>query len=209
MVCARRSRHEGAGLDEPTGWRFYGAMHGFDPTIWEQLGYLNSSDPAPAGGAVKRFWKQCQHGTWYFLPWHRGYLLALEANIRAEVVKLKGPADWALPYWNYFKPNEFKLPPAFALPDWPDGKGDNPLFVEQRYGPNDDGDVYVPVDQINLNAMSDPDYTGVASGGSRGFGGVDTGFEHGGPIHGGLSSNPMTWCTLSSAAAIQKTSCRA
>ncbi|HEU4416265.1 MAG TPA: tyrosinase family protein, partial [Candidatus Angelobacter sp.] len=178
------------GLDAPTSWRFYGAMHGFDSNIWEQLGYLNSSDATPNGGAVKRFWKQCQHGSWYFLPWHRGYLLALEANIRAEVARLKGPADWALPYWNYFKPNQFKLPPAFASPDWPDGKGDNPLFVEQRYGPNDDGDVYVPVNQINLNALSDPDYTGVASGGSRGFGGVDTGFEHGGTKHGRVEQQP-------------------
>ena len=70
----------------------------------------------PDAANVKRFWKQCQHGSWYFLPWHRGYLLAFEANIRAAVIKLGGPADWALPYWNYFKPNENKLPAAFASP---------------------------------------------------------------------------------------------
>jgi len=28
------------------------------------------------------------------------------------------------------------LPPAFASPDWPDGNGDNPLYVKQRYGPS-------------------------------------------------------------------------
>jgi len=71
--------------------------------------------------------------------------------------------------------------PAFASPDWPDGRGNNPLYVEQRYGPNNDGNVYVPVSRINLNALGDPDFTGVASGGSPGFGGVDTGFSHGGP----------------------------
>jgi len=173
-------------LADVTSWRFYGAIHGIDQPLWKRLGYLKPSEPMPATAAVDRFWKQCQHGSWYFLPWHRGYLLAFEANIRAAVSKLGGPADWALPYWNYFKPNQFKLPPAFASPDWPGGKGDNPLFVPQRYGPRNDGNVYVPVDQIDLNAMTDPEFTGVTSGGSRGFGGVDTGFEHGGQYHGDL-----------------------
>ena len=139
---------------------------------------------------LSTFWRQCQHGSWYFLPWHRGYVLALEANIRAEVVALNGPDDWALPYWNYFAPNQAALPPAFASPDWPDGMGDNPLFVEQRYGPNGDGDVFVPTGLVNLNALGDPDFTGVSSGGSPGFGGVDTGFSHGGPVHGGIETQP-------------------
>ena len=180
-------------IAEPTSWRSYGAIHGFVPKLWEQLGYFKAAEKLPDAAAMKRYWKQCQHGSWYFLPWHRGYLLAFEANIRAEVVKLGGPSDWALPYWNYFKPHQFQLPPAFASPNWPDGHGNNPLFVPQRYGPKNDGNVYVPLDQVNLNAMSDPDFTGVASGGSPGFGGVDTGFEHGGPTHGGLETQPHDW----------------
>jgi len=180
-------------LADPTSWRFYGAIHGLDTQLWQQLGYLGPSDPMPSDAAVQRFWLQCQHGSWYFLPWHRGYLLAFEANIRDAVSKLGGPADWALPYWNYFKPDEFKLPAAFASPDWPDGQGNNPLFVPQRYGPNSDGNVYVPVDMINLDAMNDPDFTGVASGGGPGFGGVDTGFEHGGQVHGGIETQPHDW----------------
>ena len=177
-------------LADSNGWRFYGAIHGLDQKLWTALGYLKSTDKMPTSADQKRYWLQCQHGSWYFLPWHRGYLLAFEANIRAEVVALKGPADWALPYWNYFKANEDKLPPAFASPDWPDGKGNNPLFVPQRYGPGNDGNVYVPLDQVNLDALSDPDFTGVASGGSPGFGGVDTGFEHGGAVHGGVETQP-------------------
>jgi tyrosinase len=180
-------------LSDPTSWRSYGAIHGIDPQLWKQLGYLSSSDAMPHKAVVQRYWKQCQHGSWYFLPWHRGYLLAFEANIRAAVIKLGGPADWALPYWNYFKPKESNLPPAFGSPDWPDGKGNNPLFVPQRWGPNSDGNVFVPVDQVNLNAMTDPDFTGVASGGGPGFGGVDTGFEHGGRTHGGIETQPHDW----------------
>ena len=177
-------------LAETTSWRFYGAIHGINDQLWEQLGYLSPSDPKPSAADVKRFWKQCQHGSWFFLPWHRGYLLALEANIRAEVIKLHGPADWALPYWNYFKPHQSKLPPAFASPDWPDGHGNNPLFVKQRYGPNNDGKVFVPLEYVNLKALNDHEFTGPGSGSSPGFGGVDTGFEHGGPTHGGVEQQP-------------------
>ena len=180
-------------LAEATSWRFYGAIHGIDPPLWQQLGYLSSSDQMPGDAAMQRFWSQCQHGSWYFLPWHRGFVLAFEANVRDAVVKLGGPADWALPYWNYFEPNQFQLPRAFASPDWPDGQGNNPLFVQQRYGPNSDGNVFVPVNMVNLNAMNDPDFTGVASGGSPGFGGVDTGFEHGGQVHGGIETQPHDW----------------
>jgi tyrosinase len=178
-------------LADPLSWGFYGAIHGFDRALWQVLGYLPRGTRLPSKALMDRFWKQCQHGSWYFLPWHRGYLLAYEATLRAEIVNLKGPKDWALPYWNYFGGDgENQLPPAFASPDWPDGKGDNPLFVPQRYGPNNDGNVYIPLDQLNLDALGVPEYTGVASGGDPGFGGVDTGFEHGGPVHGDLESQP-------------------
>jgi len=177
-------------LAEPTGWRFYGAIHGIDPGLWQQLGYLDPNERPPSDADVAAYWNECQHGSWYFLPWHRGYLLALEAVVRDAVVKAGGPADWALPYWNYFKPNQNALPPAFASPDWPDGRGDNPLFVPQRHGPRNDGKVVVPVRMINLNALGDPDFTGSADGGSPGFGGVNTGFSHGGDVHGGIETQP-------------------
>ncbi len=180
-------------LAEPTSWRFYAAIHGFNPPLWTQLGYLKPTDQRPSDALIKQFWAQCQHGSWYFLPWHRGYVLAFEANIRAAVTQLGGPADWALPYWNYFKDGESALPPAFASQDWPDGQGNNPLFVGPRYGPDGNGDVFVPLSEVNLNALSDPDFTGVSGGGSPGFGGVDTGFSHSGHVHGGIETQPHDW----------------
>jgi tyrosinase len=172
-------------LNERTGWRFYGAMHGFYQPWWQQLGYLAASDTMPNNNDVTAFWKQCQHGSWYFLPWHRGYLIAFEAVIRAAVVAAHGPADWALPYWNYFKPGQNALPPAFESPDWPDGQGDNPLYVPQRYG-----NVPLPVNLISLYALGDPDFIGPGSGASQGFGGISTGFSHGGNTHGGVETQP-------------------
>jgi tyrosinase len=182
----------GRALNEPTGWKFFGAVHGFDAQLWQQVGSFRPNDPKPTSADAKAYWKQCQHGSWYFLPWHRGYLIALEAVVRDAVVKAGGPQDWALPYWNYFKPDQNALPPAFASKDWPDGQGDNPLYVEQRYGPDwpNGSSVYVPTDQVDLNALGDQDFVGPATGASPGFGGVDTGFEHGGGTHGGVESQP-------------------
>jgi tyrosinase len=177
-------------LADPTSWRFYAGIHGYNADAWKAWGYLKSTEHQPTAADKKRYWRQCQHGSWYFLPWHRGYLLAFEKNVRTEIVALHGPKTWALPYWNYFKPGQSKLPPAFASPDWPDGTGDNPLYVTQRDGPNDDGNVFVPVNAVNLNALNDPDFTGVPSGGGPGFGGVDTGFAHRGKTHGGIETQP-------------------
>jgi tyrosinase len=180
-------------LAEPTSWRFYAAIHGIQPELWQELGYLDFSEAAPARDVVQRFWRQCQHGSWHFLPWHRGYTLAFERTLRAAVIALGGPADWALPYWDYFKPGQNRLPPAFASRDWPDGQGNNPLFIPQRYGPSGDGDVFIPLEVVNLDALGEPDFSGVDSGGSPGFGGVDTGFSHGGRVHGMLESQPHDW----------------
>ncbi len=178
-------------LKEPLSWRFFGAMHGFEENAWEQLGYLGASDAMPDQSDTDTFWEQCQHGSWYFLPWHRGYLIALEAAVRDAIKQANGPADtWALPYWNYFKPKQNGLPPAFGSKDWPDGKGDNPLFVEQRYGPADDGKVYVAMNQVDLKALGHRNFVGAATGGSPGFGGPSTKFHHSRGAHGGLESQP-------------------
>jgi tyrosinase len=180
-------------LAEPTSWRFFAAIHGFSVARWQRLGALTETDEEPTRALIRQFWVQCQHGSWFFLPWHRGYLLGFEATVRSEVLRLGGPEDWALPYWNYFRDGQGTLPPAFATPDWPDGDGSNPLFLAARYGPANDGDVFVPVTEVNLDAMAEPDFTGVSSGGSPGFGGVDTGFSHGGGVHGALETQPHDW----------------
>jgi tyrosinase len=39
----------------------------------------------------------CTHGNWFFLPWHRGYLMYFEKICR----KLTGDDKFALPYWNW------------------------------------------------------------------------------------------------------------
>ncbi len=106
----------------PTDRRSYAyqvAMHG------------NNDDPTTGPDGV---WNMCQHQSWFFLPWHRMYILFFEEIVRAEVVAANGPADWALPYWDW-QANR-ALPPAFRERKLPDGH-DNPLFVEDRVIGND------------------------------------------------------------------------
>ncbi len=86
-------------LNDPSSWWFYAAIHGE---------YLNESGfpgwgsipappavpttPVPPPNVQQMYWDQCQHQSWYFPPWHRGYLIALEAQIRAAVMS----ARWAV-----------------------------------------------------------------------------------------------------------------
>ena len=54
---------------DPLGWRFQAAIHG-----------LATSSGRP--DTSNDLWCNCQHGSWYFLPWHRMYLAAFELIIQ-------------------------------------------------------------------------------------------------------------------------------
>lgn len=204
-------------LGDSSSWWFLAAIHGEyvtpgslqDPNAppWRDIpGPPNvPTAPLPPSNVSDQFWNQCQHQSWYFAPWHRGYLLALEAQVRADVINLGGPATWALPYWDYFGPgNQSNIPPAFTQQTLPDGST-NPLSVTARYGPDLDGNIYVPtpavvqqhpgdpnfvLGPVTQDCMSDPTYTGGDNAIPPGFGGPVTDFSHQGGTNGGLEGNP-------------------
>ena len=66
--CGRSTRPPGRPSD-PLGWRFQAAIHGL-------------AAPAEAPDTSNALWSNCQHGSWYFLPWHRMYLAAFELIIQ-------------------------------------------------------------------------------------------------------------------------------
>ena len=99
-------------------------------------------------------WQECAHNHWFFLPWHRAYLIEFETVVREHIRQLGGPADeWALPYWNYSDhaddPRRLGLPLPLrgaTLPDGvevpgvqalDDGTFPNPLFNPTRLGPDE------------------------------------------------------------------------
>ena len=103
-------------VTKKASWRYLAAMHDFDQAGWINLGYLAKGEALPKADERKRYWSQCQHQTWYFLPWHRAYLHSFEDIVRDAIKSLDGPADWALPYWNYSdtkNPDARKVPQAF------------------------------------------------------------------------------------------------
>jgi tyrosinase len=184
-------------LSDSSSWWFFAAIHGeyIGETGFPGWGFLPApppvpTSPLPSQSDQDKYWDQCQHQSWYFPPWHRGYLLALEAQIRADVINLGGPSTWALPYWDYFEPGQDSIPPAFTQETLPDGSP-NPLFVTARYGPDSDGNIFVPMPPVNQNCMSNTVYTG-SNTATRppGFGGPQTGFSHSGGTSGNLESNP-------------------
>ena len=166
-------------FSDPMNWYYLASVHGHHPAV-----------PIPA--TESQFLNQCQHQTWYFIPWHRGYLAAMEAMVSKVISDLGGPADWALPYWNYSQdltenPNARLMPPAFRNQLKDDGT-ENFLWAPRRTVVN--GDFDLDDDVVSLDALEAEDFVGIANGIPEGFGGPQTGFNHGGGPNGALENIP-------------------
>jgi tyrosinase len=177
-------------ITDRTSWSYLGAIHGFDRAGWIQAGIITASTPLPSKAARDRIWDQCQHSSWYFLPWHRGYLAAFEAIVAKTVAGLGGPGDWALPYWNYLNasnPQARRIPQAFLDANLPDGTP-NALSQAPRGGTQVLGpQSWLPRD-ITLAAMTQTRYT--AATGTLALGGGESSFAHFGSQAGSLELNP-------------------
>lgn len=173
-------------ITDPRSWRYQAAIHGYlrsmDP-------YAKQGEPMPTQQEQAKFWNQCQHSSWFFLSWHRGYLLWFERICLGHIVRLGGPSDWALPYWNYSRaPATVRmLPPAFR-PQSVGGKP-NPLFVAGRTG-GTSGNVGLDPVEVSVDCLKRANFVGTSSGGSPGFGGPQTGFNHGGGPVGACERTP-------------------
>lgn len=173
--------------EDPTSWSYQAGIHGFS-------------------GPARPLFNECQHQTWFFLPWHRLYLWRFEQIVRATVVANGGPADWALPYWDYER--DSSVPWAFRQEFLPDGSP-NPLLVLRDARRNDG--VAMPAPAIESATALAVEQFGPSSAGSMAltFGGANTTANHFGSfsssgaleltphnsVHvqlGGLMANPNT-----------------
>jgi tyrosinase len=168
--------------EDPTSWEYQAAVHG-----------------VASGRPPDDFRNQCQHNTWFFLPWHRIYLAYFERIVRAAVREHPEIPDdvkesWALPYWNYDRGGQTaRMPSAFREPQLTDGS-DNPLFTPERDQAINDGE---PLSDFAISAqlaMEEEDFAHEAIPGlSPGFGGPITGWHHFGEGRtpaGALESTP-------------------
>jgi tyrosinase len=103
--------------DDPTGWLVQANIHGL-----------------PTKKAVSEPLATCQHGSFYFLPWHRAYLYYFERILRDA----SGDPTLTLPYWNYSASNNRTLPDPFRNPNkmcktWQQDEDCNPLYVSNTH----------------------------------------------------------------------------
>jgi tyrosinase len=167
--------------EDPRSLAYQAAVHGTD-AIGKADGYLN----------------ECQHSSWYFIPWHRWYLYYFERMVRAVLREIpEVPADvadeWALPYWNYGKPGGETLRPEFAAPELWDGRP-NPLHNETRNaGVNELTVVVAPQVRVPLPGVLDRPFSAPQTSIPT-FGGPATGWNHGDEpspqVAGGLEGTP-------------------
>lgn len=163
-------------LSEPRAWIHLANIHG--------TSIARSSWPSWLGD---HGWNACQHGSWYFLSWHRVYLHHFERLVRAEIVRLGGPRDWALPYWDYNprRPQSLQIPPAFLDPG--SSAHPNALYVAARRTSMNAGN---PMDAWAASTAGWADRFTSNSTAIPSFGGPRTGWSHQGQVVGDLENQP-------------------
>jgi len=120
-VPMRRTLH-GMALDDPDldAYRtFVGMMLAKDQS--KRASWLGFS---LQHGTYGDGYKYCPHGDWYFLPWHRAFVVMYEHAVRS----LTGHAGFAMPYWDWTVDRSFPAPFNDATYK---GKP-NPLYVAGR-----------------------------------------------------------------------------
>ncbi len=93
-------------LSDPTSWDFQVNIHAT----------RDLSNPA--------VWNQCQHGNYFFLPWHRMYIYWFERILRDA----SGDPDLGAALLELHQPRRPALPEVYRFP----ADASNPLFVAER-----------------------------------------------------------------------------
>jgi tyrosinase len=107
-----------------------GSMQPNDPALAsyiravERMKALPASDPRSWNRIAQIHVDFCPHGNWFFLPWHRAYLVMFERICR----QMSGDQNFALPYWDWTA--QPQMPAAFTAATL--GGRRNPLFDNTR-----------------------------------------------------------------------------
>lgn len=133
----------------------------------------------------------CQHGSWFFLPWHRMYLYYMEKVLREAVREATGDSNrnFTLPYWNYSLLGDSgrdarRLPKPYREPV----TSTNVLYVSERDPALNGGfpldDSAVLLDSLHFREFSS------APGNGRSFGGQRAGPGHARSPHSEFEMTP-------------------
>lgn len=149
-----------ANPNDPRGWTYQANIHGF------------------VTGPAKPAWATCQHGSFFFLSWHRMYLYYFERICRAA----SGNPNFVLPYWNYEPATQRLLPPAFRVTG-------SPLYDANRSAGINAGTAGIPAADADPSvALASPTFIGTGPGGFGG--GSIPAPQHFAGAYGQLESRP-------------------
>jgi tyrosinase len=96
------------------------ALPATNGTSWMAQANIHGTFAPPPGMITDA----CQHGTQFFLSWHRMYVYFFERIIRQK----SGDVNFALPYWAYSPTGRRDLPALFRSP----ADATNPLYTSNR-----------------------------------------------------------------------------
>lgn len=94
---------------------------------------MSGSDP---------LWSQCEHGTQFFLAWHRMYLYYFERILR----NASGSSTLTLPYWNYSDVGARQIPAPFRV-------STSPLFDSSRGPGRNAGTSFLPNSSVDITNL--------------------------------------------------------
>ena len=173
-------------IKDPTSWRYQGAIHGYSRS---EDPFAKASDVLPSSADRTKFWNVCQHGSWYFLSWHRGYLIYFERICLKAIIAPGRPVGLGaalLELQRHHEPERQADPAAFR-PSTVGGQRRPPV----RAGHNGGASGNPPIDPVetSLNCLTRTKFVGAGSGGSPASAGPD-GFHHGGGVPGACEQTP-------------------
>ncbi len=155
---------------DPTSFRFQANIHGT---------YDGATTPQEM-----QSWNNCEHGSYYFLSWHRMYLYFFDRILRAAA----GDPNLVLPYWNWTDPAQRTLPVPFRQP----ANTSNPLYIAPPGRPAtlDAGTASLGAGTVDFSAaFADVSFDSPTGSGAS-FGGQIAGpMQFNGP-HGEFESQP-------------------
>lgn len=129
-------------VTDPTSYRFQANIHGTEDTA------TNMQET--------QSWNQCQHGSLYFLSWHRMYLYFFDRILRAAAASA-GYQNVVLPYWDWTDPAQRALPLPFRQP----ANSSNSLYIPPPGRPTDvdDGTFSLLASAVDdSSALADVDF---------------------------------------------------
>lgn len=135
-----------------------------DPTSWDYQTNIHGS--------------QCQHGTFFFLAWHRMYLYYFERILR----EASGDPKFSIPYWNYASEN--RIPQPFL-----ENTEGNPLYISNRCTAANNGTAFPKNLLSKCEAFSFSNFSSIDNSGQS-FGGQEHSPTHDNKPHGQLEKAP-------------------